>query len=132
MSGTVSPVSDISGPSMPLTIKRQPRTTAATALPTDDSHHPLSALRPAQMTSIDLSAAIWHREDQGSESPEIPSLSSGEARWAPRLTEQAGGPIGQGDHHHRPRAPSYRRGRAHHVAICPETMRTAEISSAGR
>ncbi len=50
----------------------------------------------------------------------------------PRLTEQAGGPIGRGDHHHRPRAPSCGRGRAHHVAICRETMRTAEISAAGQ
>jgi len=33
--------------------------TAATALPTDDRHQPPSALRPAQMASIDLPAAIW-------------------------------------------------------------------------
>lgn len=36
--------------------------TAATAVPTDDPHQPPSALRPAQMTSIDLPAAIWHGE----------------------------------------------------------------------
>src|SRR5262249_7742095 len=42
--------------------------TAATALPTDDSHYPPSALRPAQMTSIDLPAAIWHGGGQRFES----------------------------------------------------------------
>ena len=54
----------------PLLIFRQQQT-AATASPTDDSRHPSSALRPAQMTSIDLPAAIWHGGGQGFESPQL-------------------------------------------------------------
>jgi hypothetical protein len=49
MHGTVSPVSDISGPTMPLAIKRQPRATAAA---NGSNRIALSCLRSADINAM--------------------------------------------------------------------------------